>query len=66
MDPISGLSFACNMLDMVDRAIKYGKTIKEIYDSSTGLSSKHENLDSVAKSMIAVTEELQNLQSQIT
>jgi hypothetical protein len=65
MDPISGLSFACHVLDMVDRAVTYGKTIKEIYDSSTGLSSRNENLDNVTKSMIVVTEDLQNLQCQI-
>jgi hypothetical protein len=66
MDPISGLSFACNVLDMVDRAITYGKTIKEIYDSSTGLSSSNEDLDGVTRSMVAITEDLQNLQGEIT
>jgi hypothetical protein len=63
---MEGLSLACNVLDMVDRAVAYGKTIKEIYDSSTGLSSRNEDLDSVTKSMIVVTNDLESLQGQIT
>ena len=65
MDPISALAFACNVLDMVDRAVTYGRTVKEIYDSTTGLSSKNEDLASVTQYMVVVTEDLQDLQGAV-
>jgi len=46
-----GLSLACNILDNVDRAIKYGKTIREIYASTSGLPNQLQLLDDAAQSM---------------
>lgn len=65
MDPVSALALACNVLDMVDRAVTYGKTIKEIYESANGLSSKNDDLESVIQSMAVVTEDLENVQGDI-
>ncbi len=65
MDPIGGLSLACNVLDMVDRAVQYGKTIKEICDSANGLSAQHESLEGVTQSMATVTKDLQAVQGRI-
>lgn len=59
MDPISSLSLACNVLDMVDRALKYGKTIHEIYSSTSGHTEQLKNLDDAVQSIAAVANEIE-------
>jgi len=66
MDPISSLSLACNVLDMVDRVLKYGKTIHQIYSSASGQTEQLKNLDDAIQSMAAVANEIEAIGGQIT
>jgi len=60
-----GLSLACNILDNVDRAIKYGKIIREIYASTSGLPNQLQLLDDAAQSMSVVADELEKTAASI-
>lgn len=44
MDPVSALSLACNILDLIERGYECAAVIKEIHDSEAGLVKKHEIL----------------------
>ncbi|KAK0664531.1 hypothetical protein QBC41DRAFT_376297 [Cercophora samala] len=65
MEALAALGLACNILDNIDRACKYVKKTKEIYDSAMGLSGEVENLVEVVKTMAQVTEEMQKLQPRV-
>jgi hypothetical protein len=64
MDPISALSFAVNILDLVDKAIKGVKTVIEVYNSANGLNDLHETLDHGANNLKDVVQYLQDRQTQ--
>jgi len=63
MDPISALSFAVNILDLVDKAIKGAKTVIEVYNSADGLNSLHQTIDNGANSVKDIVEDIQNCQA---
>ncbi|KAK4182585.1 hypothetical protein QBC35DRAFT_395679 [Podospora australis] len=44
MDPISGFSLAVNVLTVVDMAVNAGKTVHELYKSTSGFTKKTESL----------------------
>ncbi|KAK4195618.1 hypothetical protein QBC40DRAFT_269162 [Triangularia verruculosa] len=65
MEALAALALACNILENIDRACKYVKKIKEIYESASGQSADHENLSEVVKNMTQVVEEFKELQAQV-
>lgn len=44
MDPVNAFSLAVNVFTMVDIAVKTGKTLWELYKSSSGLTKQAEDL----------------------
>ncbi|KAK0612560.1 hypothetical protein B0T17DRAFT_511741 [Bombardia bombarda] len=44
MDPLSAYSLFCNIVTTVDAAVKIGKSLKELYDSSNGFERESERL----------------------
>jgi hypothetical protein len=57
MDPLTALALACNVLDLVDRAIKCGKTVYKLYKD--GFTEDQEDLESVTGTMESVVTGLQ-------
>jgi hypothetical protein len=53
MDPLSALSVACNILAIADAAVGTGKTIWELYNSTTGFTKETTRL-------IQATDQLQD------
>jgi len=41
MEPLSALSFACNVLDLVGKAAKCGAAVVDVYQSSEGRKQAH-------------------------
>src|SRR5271154_4492512 len=66
MDPISALSLACNVLELIQLAIKTGAIMKQIYESPEGLRKKHESLLEQSKTLETVVGGLEDVQSQIS
>ncbi|KAI1271005.1 hypothetical protein F5Y07DRAFT_406304 [Xylaria sp. FL0933] len=64
MDPISALSLACNIIDLVGKAIKGGKTVLEVYESGNGRSVVSETINREAEGLRDLIAELQSCQSQ--
>jgi hypothetical protein len=58
MDPITALSLACNVLQLVDAAIKCGETVYKLYKD--GFTEDQEDLESLAGTMESVVSGLQN------
>lgn len=44
MDPISALSLAVNVVAMVDTAVKTGKTLRDLYKSTSGFTKQTQEL----------------------
>ena len=44
MEPLSALSVACNTITIVDSAVKTGKILYELFNSSSGFSNKTRSL----------------------
>src|ERR1700761_3775458 len=65
MDPVSAIALSCNVFDLVDRAKKCGQTIKELYDSSTGYKTDHEDLDTITRSLETIVNNLKDVHSQV-
>jgi len=65
MDPISIFSLFCNVLTVVDAAIKTTKTMKDLYDSSTGYSKTNQGIQDEAGHLEEIAKELSLSQSQL-
>ena len=65
MDPISALALACNIIDLVDKAIKCGKTVVEVYNSVDGLQKVHKAVEDEADNLTKVVDELKFFNSRI-
>lgn len=65
MDPISIFSLFCNVLTVVDAAIKTTKTLKDLYDSSSGYSKINQQIQDEANHLEEVANELSLSQSQL-
>ncbi|KAI0535290.1 hypothetical protein GGR58DRAFT_504417 [Xylaria digitata] len=64
MDPLSALSVACNIIDLVDKGIKAAATVVEIYKSVDGISKNNEIINREVGSLKDIVADLQNCQSQ--
>jgi hypothetical protein len=56
MDPVTAIGLACNVLDLVDKAIKCGKIVHKLYKD--GFTDDQEDLETVADTMETVVTEL--------
>lgn len=65
MDPLTAFGLACNILNVVDAAVKCGKTIAELYDSSSGYTHEMEDLQKALSDLEAIEHDLKSSQSQI-
>ncbi|KAI1178504.1 hypothetical protein F4777DRAFT_98175 [Nemania sp. FL0916] len=63
MDPVSALSFAVNIIDLVDKAIKGVTAVVEVYNSVDGLSAKSIVIDREAQSLRDIVKDLEDHQS---
>ena len=59
MDPLTALSFACNVLQLVDGAIRCGRVVHKLHKD--GFTDDHEDLEVVANNMEAIVTGLQNV-----
>ncbi|KAJ8128819.1 hypothetical protein O1611_g4813 [Lasiodiplodia mahajangana] len=66
MDPMSALSLACNIIDLVSKAIKGVVTIVEVSKSVDGLSNTNETLDREADGLKLIVEDLEDRQSRLS
>jgi hypothetical protein len=57
MDPLTAIGLACNVLDLVGKAIKCGKTVYKLYKD--GFTEDEEDLESVAGTLESVVTGLQ-------
>ena len=57
MEPLSALSLACDVLDLVERAIKCGKIVYKLYKD--GFTDDQDDLETVADTMETVVAGLQ-------
>jgi hypothetical protein len=57
MDPLTALGLVCNVLDLVGKAIKCGKTVYKLYKD--GFTEDQEDLESVAGTLESVVTGLQ-------
>ncbi|KAI1427092.1 hypothetical protein F5Y12DRAFT_196961 [Xylaria sp. FL1777] len=64
MDPISALSLACNIIDLVSKAVKGVVTVVEVYKSADGRSIANEIISREADSIRDIVADLQHCQSQ--
>ncbi|KAI0428022.1 hypothetical protein F5Y09DRAFT_13027 [Xylaria sp. FL1042] len=64
MEPLSALSVACNIIDLVSKAIKAGKTVLEMYESASGRSAVGETINREADGLKDIVADLQVCQSQ--
>lgn len=65
MDPLTAFGLACNILTVVDAAVKCGKTIAELYDSTSGYTRETEDLRKAFGDLEAIERDLKASQSQI-
>jgi uncharacterized protein YoxC len=66
MEPLSALSVACNIITITDTAVKTAKTLHELYNSTSGFSSKNENLVKETDHLKQAIEQLRQAGSQLT
>jgi hypothetical protein len=57
MDPLTAIGLACNVIDLVDNAIKCGKVVYKLYKD--GFTDDQDDLKAVAETMEAVVTGLQ-------
>jgi hypothetical protein len=61
MDPLSALSLACNILQMGDSAVKFGKRLKNLYQSAYGLAASHEQVKEGLEILDSILDEVQRI-----
>ncbi|KAI0104231.1 hypothetical protein GGR51DRAFT_522080 [Nemania sp. FL0031] len=64
MDPLSALSLACNIIDLVSKAIKGVVAIVEVSKSANGVSNANETINREADGLKGIVEDLRGYQSQ--
>ncbi|KAJ8122828.1 hypothetical protein ONZ43_g1076 [Nemania bipapillata] len=64
MDPISAISLASNIIDLVSKAARGGAAVVEVYKSVSGLSNANEVLSREAASLRGIVADLRRCQSQ--
>lgn len=65
MDPVSGLSLACNIIQLVETAIKCGTAVIEVYNSVDGLPNAHKTVEREADGIADVVGHLRDHQAQL-
>ncbi|KAF7552785.1 hypothetical protein G7Z17_g4085 [Cylindrodendrum hubeiense] len=65
MDPLTAFGLACNLLTVVDAAVKCGKTIAELYDSTNGYTRETESLRKAFGDLQVIERDLKASQLQI-
>ncbi|KAK1772120.1 hypothetical protein QBC33DRAFT_520331 [Phialemonium atrogriseum] len=58
MDPVTAFSLAVNILTVLDVAIKSGKTVKELYDSTNGFTKETQALEDATRDLNKTVEVL--------
>jgi len=58
MDPLTAFSFTCNVITAVDAAVKCGRTIAELYDSTSGYTRETGSLLKVLRDWDVVERDL--------
>lgn len=65
MDPLTTFGLVCNLLTVVDAAVKCGKTIAELYESTSGYTRDTEGLRKAFRDLEAIERDLTASQSQV-
>ncbi|KAH6981754.1 hypothetical protein BKA56DRAFT_672555 [Ilyonectria sp. MPI-CAGE-AT-0026] len=65
MDPLTTFGLVCNLLTVVDAAVKCGKTIVELYESTSGYTRETEGLRKASRDLKAIERDLKASQSQV-
>ncbi|KAF5005017.1 hypothetical protein FDECE_8542 [Fusarium decemcellulare] len=65
MDPISGLALACNIIDLVEKAVKCGTAVFEVYNSADGRHQFQRTVKEEVDSLASVVDHLQQHHSQL-
>jgi len=65
MDPVSGLPLACNIIQLVETAIKCGTAVIEVYNSVDGLPNAHKTVEREAYGIADVVGHLRDHQAQL-
>src|SRR4051794_12201423 len=66
MDPITAFSLAVNVITTVDVAVKTGKTLRELYESTSGFTRETEELIQATGQLEKALAGLDSAQSQLT
>ncbi|KAI2617243.1 hypothetical protein GGS26DRAFT_412813 [Hypomontagnella submonticulosa] len=65
MDPFTAFGVACNVITVVDAAVKCGRTIAELYNSTSGYTKETEGLLKAAGDWEAIDRDMRTAQAQI-
>jgi uncharacterized protein YoxC len=65
MDPVTVYSLFCNIITMVDAAVKIAKNLKELYDSSSGFSKEAQRLQDETERLTTIANDLSSSQVQL-
>jgi hypothetical protein len=66
MDPVTAYGLFCNIITMVDTAVKIAKNLKELYDSSNGFSKEAQRLREETDHLTAISNDLSASQVQLS
>jgi hypothetical protein len=66
MDPVTAYSLFCNVIAMVDAAVRVAKNIKELYDSSSGFSKEAHRLQHETDILTTIANDLSSSQVQLS
>jgi hypothetical protein len=66
MDPILTFGLFCNIVTIVDAAVKIVKNLKDLYDSSRGLSKESQRLRDETEHLTAISTDLSANQVQLS
>lgn len=66
MDLISIFSLCCNVLTVIDAAVKTTKTLKDLYDSTNGYSKINQSIQDEATHLEDIAKELSLSQNQLS
>jgi uncharacterized protein YoxC len=66
MDPVMVYSLFCNIITMVDAAVKIAKNLKELYVSSSGFSKEAQRLRDETERLTTIANDLSSSQVQLS
>lgn len=65
MDPISAFSFAVNVITLLDITVKTGKTLHDLYNSTSGFNKETEELSQATSRLKSALDSLDAAQGQL-